>query len=64
MYLRRADHSSRGVLSSVECLECGRGDSIIRRPWPTGGCCPLGKEKKEVAGGPKKVFDEHIHNLY
>ena len=36
--LRRADHSSRGVLPSVVCLnECDHESSIMRRPWPTGG---------------------------
>ena len=37
--MRRADHSSRGVLPSVVCL------SVIvkpRRPWPSRGCCAMG----------------------
>jgi hypothetical protein len=29
--LRRADHSFRGVLPSVMCLECDRESSIMRR---------------------------------
>ena len=46
-YLRRADHSSRGVLPSVVCLnECDREASIMRRPWPNKGCCAM--EKKMV----------------
>jgi hypothetical protein len=37
--LRRADHSSRGVLLSVVCLnECDRETSIMRRPWYTRVC--------------------------
>jgi len=34
--MRRADHSSIGVLLSVVCLtECDNEFSIMRRPWPT-----------------------------
>ena len=25
--------------------ECGREVLIMRRPWPTGGCCPKGRKK-------------------
>ena len=40
--LRRADHSSRGVLPNVVCVtECDREASIMRRPWPTSGCCAV-----------------------
>jgi hypothetical protein len=39
--LRRADHSSRGVLLRVLCLECDREASIMRRHWPTSGCCAM-----------------------
>jgi hypothetical protein len=40
--LRRANHSSIGVLPSVVCLtECDLKASIMRRPWPTGGCCAM-----------------------
>jgi hypothetical protein len=42
--LRRADHSSRGVLPIVVCLECDREASIMRRPWSTRGCCAIGEE--------------------
>jgi len=34
--LRRADHSSRGILPSVVCLSVFV-NSIIRRPWPLEG---------------------------
>ena len=41
--MRRADHSSRGVLPSV-CV-CARlryrEASKMRRPYPTGACCAL-----------------------
>jgi len=40
--VRRANHSSRGVLPSVVCLECHREASIVRKPWPTKGCCAQG----------------------
>jgi hypothetical protein len=33
----RADHSSREVLLRV-VSKCDRVASIMRRPWPTGGC--------------------------
>jgi hypothetical protein len=37
--LLRADHSSRGIVASVVCLECGREAWIMRRLWTTMGCC-------------------------
>ena len=39
--LRRAEHSSRGVLPSV--AECDREASTVRRPWPPGGCHAMGE---------------------
>ena len=51
--LRRADHSSRGVLPSVcvcvcVCVsECHRETPIMMRPWPTGSCCAM-KRRKNV----------------
>jgi len=35
--LRRADRSSRGVLPCF-LSACDREASIMKRPWPTGGC--------------------------
>ena len=46
MCVRRADHSSRGVLPSVALSECDREALIKRKPWPTGGCCAMGEEKE------------------
>jgi hypothetical protein len=41
--LRRADHSSRGVLPSVMCLvECVHESSTKRRPRPTRAVVPRG----------------------
>jgi hypothetical protein len=40
-----ADHSSWGALPTVVCLECDREVSIMRRTWPTGVCCAVGKNK-------------------
>ena len=40
--VRRADHSSRGVLPSGVCV-CDREASIMRRPWPTEGCCAMNR---------------------
>jgi hypothetical protein len=28
----------------VACLEYDREDSIVKRPWPTGGYCAVGKK--------------------
>jgi hypothetical protein len=42
--LRRADHSSRGILLIVVCVECNREASIIRGHWPARGCCTMGKK--------------------
>ena len=40
--LRRADHSSRGVLPSVCGVSmCDRELSITRRLWPTRACCAI-----------------------
>jgi hypothetical protein len=44
-----ADHSSRGGLPSVVCLECDREASIMKRPWPTRGFCAMG------GGGWKEI---------
>ena len=42
--LCRADHWSRGVLPRAVCLtECDREASIMRRLWPTRGCCFMKK---------------------
>jgi len=48
MSLLRADHSSRGVLPSVVCLECDREASIVRRSWHSRGCCTTVKEYSTV----------------
>ena len=41
--------------SRTECgvSECDREASIVRRPWPTGGCCTMekGGEGREKEGG-------------
>ena len=45
--LRRADHSSIGVLPNVACVtERDREASIKRRPWPTRGCRAIKKKEK------------------
>jgi hypothetical protein len=35
--LRRADHSSRGILLNVLCLECDSEASIMKSTTPSGG---------------------------
>jgi len=48
--LRRADHSSRGVLPSMVCLTgCDRESSTVRRPWPAGTVAP--SYKKNFSSG-------------
>ena len=42
--MRGAGHSSRGVVPTVVLPECDREASIIRSPWPTRGCCAMGKK--------------------
>jgi hypothetical protein len=44
-YPRRADHSSRGVLPTVVCLECDLESSRMRRPSPA--LCVSSTENKE-----------------
>jgi hypothetical protein len=46
--LRKADLSSRGVLTEGGASECDHEASIMRRPWPTGGCCAMGKNTPEI----------------
>ena len=45
--LRRADHSSRGVVPSGVCV-CDRKGSITRRLWPTMGLLRKGKKHLSV----------------
>jgi hypothetical protein len=54
--LRRADHSSRGVLPSVVCLtECDHESSIMRRTWPSKAVAPCGE------GGNLRPTDIYQH---
>jgi hypothetical protein len=41
--LHWADHSSRGVLQECGVSKCHREATIMRRPWPTMGCCTTGE---------------------
>ena len=43
--MRRADHSSRGVIQIVVYLMCDREASVTRRPWPTEAVAPRGKKR-------------------
>ena len=45
-----SDHSSRGDLANVVCLECGREVSMKKRPLSTRRCCLMGR-----GGGPLDV---------
>jgi hypothetical protein len=46
--LRRADHSANRVLPSVGVSECDGEAPIIRKPWPTRGCCTMKKKKLKL----------------
>jgi hypothetical protein len=47
LYLRRADHSYRGIPQSVRVSECDRDASIMKMPWHTRGCCVMEKNEKK-----------------
>jgi hypothetical protein len=58
--VRGADRWSRGVLLSVVCLtECGRKASILRKPWPTRGCCTAGGTTSNIG----MTFIHFLHLL-
>jgi len=67
--MRRADHSSRGVLPIVQCpTGCDHEFSKMRRPWPTGGCCAMVKKKIHVVFfsatyNEYKSYKKYIHNF-
>jgi hypothetical protein len=70
MSLSRADHSSRGVLPIVVYFgvsECVGEASIMRRPWPTRGCCAMGKISTALNFIPSLSLcseysqNEHLH---
>jgi len=61
-----ADHSSREVLPILECLtECDLVAFIMRKFWPTRGCCAMVKKyhvlifhlRKNVAGESESLKD-------
>jgi hypothetical protein len=56
--LRRADHSSRGVLPAV----CDLETSTVRRPRPKLGCCATEKESEKRAPNKGDTRTE-IHKL-
>jgi hypothetical protein len=50
--LRRVDHSYRGVLTRVVCLNaCDCEASIIRKSWPTKSCYAMEKEVRLGSSG-------------
>jgi hypothetical protein len=58
--LRRADHSSRGVLPAVVChWVCNLETSMNRRPWPALGCCM----KKGSAHTNLILINPYLHFL-
>jgi len=58
--VRWADHSSKGVLPTVVCLECDREASLIKSPGPTKGCCATKIKKKDR--GPQ-IFQKSTTHL-
>ena len=66
--LRRADHSSRGVLPSVERITgCDYESSKMRRPWPNRGCCAMVKEIHGIlfsaTSNECMSYKRYVHNL-
>ena len=49
--LRRADHSSRGILPLWCFVVCDLETSRMRRPWPTGGCGAKNKPTCQMQPG-------------
>jgi hypothetical protein len=59
--LRRADHSSRGVLPPFVCVYEYNGEtSIMRRSWPSRGCCVMGVKEKILEKGRRLTFIREI----
>jgi hypothetical protein len=56
--VRRADHSTRGVLPGVCLIVCGLETSTMRRPRPDLGCCST--EKKMV----RSITHEAHHKIF
>ena len=50
--------------SPTECgvSECDRGATIMRRPWSTGGCCPM--VKKCTMSVCNYVIKRYAHNMF
>jgi hypothetical protein len=48
--IHRGYRSSGGVVRSVACLERDRAASIVKRPWPIGGYCAVGKNRIFIKG--------------
>ena len=42
--------------------ECGREASIMRRPWPTGGCCAVQKVERAPLNNRKLI--RHVMKIY
>jgi hypothetical protein len=62
--LRRADHSSRGVLLSVVCLSVIVKPRKMRRPRPPRGCRAIGKKNGWLIALYTKLFLTLIHLRY
>ena len=58
--IHRGYHSSGGVVTSVECLECDREASIVKRPWPTGLLC---RGKNRIFEGIKDWIKQRRENV-
>ena len=43
--------------------ECDREASIMRRPWPTGGCCAMGKIETKIKKVDKYVVLDRKSNV-
>ena len=56
--LRRADHSSRGVLLDACLIVCNLEAWTLRRPAPQSGICDTGEEWEQMYGGVAGCFEQ------
>jgi len=58
--IRRADHSSKRSRTECGVSECDRESSIMRRTWPTGGCCSMINENAQERGWQPLVLERYV----
>jgi hypothetical protein len=61
--MRRADHSSNGIVPTV-VYECDRAASVIRKPWPTTDCCVMEQKTARYKFLPRHLAVKHMTNSF